>query len=96
MDHGETERSPAKRGCGRGAEGVRRRPHVHRDHPHALDLALECPRQGRADGPICRIEVYEPWVAALDGIEKFERIEVLYWLHELRRDLVRQSPANDG
>ena len=38
---------------------------------------LDCPRQGRADGPICRIEVYEPWVAALDGIEAFERIEVL-------------------
>jgi tRNA-Thr(GGU) m(6)t(6)A37 methyltransferase TsaA len=57
---------------------------------------LECPRQGRADGPICRIEVAEPWVAALDGIEAFERIEVLYWLHESRRDLVRQSPANDG
>ena len=42
------------------------------------------------------IEVAEPWVAGLDGIEKFERIEVLYWLHESRRDLVRQSPANDG
>jgi len=57
---------------------------------------LDCPRQGRADGPVCRIEIYEPWVAALDGIEAFERIEVLYWLHESRRDLVRQSPANDG
>jgi tRNA (adenine37-N6)-methyltransferase len=57
---------------------------------------LDCPRQGRADGPICRIEIHEPWVAALDGIEAFKRIEVLYWLHESRRDLVRQSPANDG
>ena len=57
---------------------------------------LDCPRQGRADGPICRIEVAEPWVAALDGIEAYERIEVLYWLHESPRDLVRQSPANDG
>jgi tRNA-Thr(GGU) m(6)t(6)A37 methyltransferase TsaA len=57
---------------------------------------LDCPRQGRQDGPLCRIEVSEPWVAALDGIEDFERIEVLYWLHESRRDLVRQSPANDG
>ena len=25
-----------------------------------------------------------------------QRSEVLYWLHESRRDLVRQSPANDG
>ena len=57
---------------------------------------LDCPRQGRLDGPHCRIEVKEPWLAALDGIEAFERIEVLYWLHESRRDLVRQSPASDG
>ena len=54
------------------------------------------PRQGRHDGPTCRIEVFEPWVAALDSVAQFERLEVLYWLHESRRDLVMQSPANDG
>jgi tRNA-Thr(GGU) m(6)t(6)A37 methyltransferase TsaA len=57
---------------------------------------LTCPRQGREDGPTCRIQVFEPWVAALDGITEYERLEVLYWLHESRRDLVRQSPRNDG
>src|SRR5918997_1171157 len=57
---------------------------------------LECPRRGRRDGPTCRIEVFEPWVPALDGIAAFERLEVLYWLHLSRRDIVRQSPANDG
>jgi tRNA-Thr(GGU) m(6)t(6)A37 methyltransferase TsaA len=57
---------------------------------------LETPRQGRLDGPTCRIEVFEPWVAALDGIGEFQRLEVLYWLHLSRRDLVRQSPRNDG
>ena len=56
----------------------------------------ECPHYGRPDGPECRIEVVEPWVAALEGIEDFERLEVLYWLHKSRRDLVRQSPARDG
>ncbi len=56
----------------------------------------ECPHYGVPDGPICRIEVSEPWVAALDGVEAFERIEVFYWLHESRRDLVRQSPGNKG
>ena len=56
----------------------------------------ECPRQGRLDGPVCRLEIHEPWVQALDGIETFERVEVLYWLHQSRRDLVRQSPKNDG
>ncbi|WP_374441992.1 tRNA (N6-threonylcarbamoyladenosine(37)-N6)-methyltransferase TrmO [Stella sp.] len=57
---------------------------------------LECPRQGREDGPTCRIEIFEPWVAGLDGIAAYERLEVLYWLHESRRDLVRQSPRSDG
>ena len=57
---------------------------------------LECPRQGREDGPTCRIEIFEPWVAGLDGVAGYERLEVLYWLHESRRDLVHQSPRNDG
>jgi tRNA (adenine37-N6)-methyltransferase len=56
---------------------------------------LETPRQGRMDGPVCRIEVFEPWVQALAGLEAYERIEVLYWLDRSRRDLVLQSPAND-
>ncbi|MBN9580481.1 MAG: tRNA (N6-threonylcarbamoyladenosine(37)-N6)-methyltransferase TrmO [Afipia sp.] len=57
---------------------------------------LMTPRQGRQDGPVCRIEIFEPWVAALKGLEKFSQVEVLYWLHQSRRDLVHQSPANDG
>lgn len=57
---------------------------------------LVTPRQGRADGPICRIEIFDPWLEALDGVERYERLEVLYWLHLSRRDLVKQSPANDG
>src|SRR5690348_9639735 len=57
---------------------------------------METPRQGRLDGPTCRIEVFETWIASLDGIREFERLEVLYWLHLSRRDLVLQSPRNDG
>lgn len=57
---------------------------------------MGCPRQGRPDGPLCRIEVFEPWVAALDGIADYARLEVLYWLDRSRRDLVRQSPRDDG
>lgn len=54
------------------------------------------PRQGRADGPVCRIELFDPWREALAGVETFAQLEVLYWLHLSRRDLVRQSPADDG
>lgn len=57
---------------------------------------IETPRQGRHDGPLCRVEVFGPWVAALDGLAAYERVEILYWLHLSRRDLVRQSPASDG
>jgi tRNA (adenine37-N6)-methyltransferase len=55
----------------------------------------DCPRRGRLCGPVCRIVVFDPWVAALKGIEAQERLEVLYWLHRSRRDLVLQSPARD-
>ncbi len=57
---------------------------------------LMTPRQGRADGPVCRIEIFEPWRQALDSVDQFEQLEVLYWLHQSRRDLVMQSPASDG
>lgn len=57
---------------------------------------MATPRQGRRDGPICRIEVFEPWVGALANIGEFGELEVLYWLHLSRRDLVLQSPASDG
>ncbi len=68
---------------------------IGRIHTPWRDRAA-CPRQGRRDGPLCRIEVFAPWDAALDGLDAFERVEVLYWLHGARRDLLRQSPKNDG
>ena len=57
---------------------------------------LGAPRQGRLDGPVCRIEVFAPWEPALRGLEAYARVEVLYWLHLSRRDLVLQSPADNG
>lgn len=56
----------------------------------------ECPRRGRIDGPVCRVELFEPWRDALKGVAAFDYIEILYWLHRSRRDLVLQSPRNDG
>ncbi|GHF37202.1 tRNA (N6-threonylcarbamoyladenosine(37)-N6)-methyltransferase TrmO [Seohaeicola zhoushanensis] len=54
----------------------------------------DCPRQGRPDGPECRVEVFEPWVAALQGLDAFATVELLYWLDRSRRDLVVQNPAH--
>lgn len=56
----------------------------------------DCPRQGKPDGPDCFVEIFEPWAAALSGIEDYERIDLLYWLDRSRRDLVLQSPKHNG
>lgn len=56
----------------------------------------DCPRQARDDGPECQLVVDPIWQDALDGLEEYKRIEVLYWLDDSRRDLVTQSPRSDG
>lgn len=56
----------------------------------------DCPRQGRQDGPECRLELDPPWDRALAGLEDYETVEVLYWLDRSRRDLLVQNPKNDG
>ena len=52
----------------------------------------ECPRRGDQQGPVCTIELDERWMDALTGIEAHPRLQVLYWMHEARRDLVLQTP----
>ena len=56
---------------------------------------LATPRQGRHDGPICRLEIFEPWVPAIKGVDFYSNLEVIYWLDQSRRDLVLQSPKNN-
>lgn len=91
-------------------EGEIRRGEVAVEWPEAMDAGLvfigrihtpwtsrlQTPRQGRLDGPVCRIELFAPWIPALAGLERYDSVEVLYWLHLSRRDLVLQSPASDG
>ena len=54
----------------------------------------DCPRQGSVDGPICRIEIDEPWRAAMQGLETSTRLEILYWMDRARRDLLVQAPRH--
>ena len=56
----------------------------------------ECPKRGDPDGPICSIVVDEHWREALTGIAEHRRIQVLYWMHRARRDLVLQTPFRTG
>ena len=57
----------------------------------------DCPRRGDPDnGPPCVIEVDPRWAQALTGIETHPRLQVLYWMHEARRDLVLQKARAAG
>lgn len=56
----------------------------------------DCPRQGNRDtGPDCTIVVADPWAPALTGIEAYPSLDILYWLHLSRRDLILQNPNRD-
>ncbi len=56
----------------------------------------DCPRRGDLAGHVCRIEVNEPWRGALKGLEGRTHLQILYWMHEARRDLVTQTPNHTG
>jgi tRNA (adenine37-N6)-methyltransferase len=56
----------------------------------------ECPKRGSPDGPVCSIVVDERWRAALTDLAEHRRIQVLYWMHRARRDLVLQTPLRTG
>ena len=59
-------------------------------------VRVECPKRGSPDGPICSIVVDERWRAALTDLAAHQRIQVLYWMHRARRDLVLQTPFRTG
>jgi tRNA-Thr(GGU) m(6)t(6)A37 methyltransferase TsaA len=52
----------------------------------------DCPRQGDRDGPLCRLVLDPVWTDALTGVEAHAHLQVLYWMHEARRDLVLLAP----
>ena len=52
----------------------------------------DCPQRGSLEGPVCSIVVDDRWQAALTDIDGYRRIQVLYWMHHARRDLVLQTP----
>lgn len=57
----------------------------------------DCPRRGDPlEGPECRVTVFPPWHAALAGLDRYVELELLYWMHLARRDLVVQVPRASG
>lgn len=56
---------------------------------------LDAPRQGEFATAECVIEIQPEFEAALDGVEKHERLLVVWWAHEADRTLLRR-PGTDG
>lgn len=56
----------------------------------------DCPRRGDLDGPLCQLVIDPAWLEALSGMEEHGHMQVLYWMHHARRDLVLQTPKRDG
>ena len=52
----------------------------------------DSPHRGAHDGPTCRIELDERWRPALTGLEGREFLQLLYFMHLARRDLLVQAP----
>jgi tRNA (Thr-GGU) A37 N-methylase len=60
-------------------------------------IRSECAKKGDPDnGPVCWAEIDPLWAAAMTGLGGKTKVQVLYWMHEARRDLVLQSPRHDG
>src|SRR5882724_6733410 len=84
--------SNGRRGAAMDSEGELREGEVAVEVPRARDAGLifigrirtpwtsreMTPRQGRHDGPVCRLEVFEPWGAALKSVDFYSNLEVIY------------------
>ena len=57
----------------------------------------DCPKRGDAQGgPDCTLVLDPRWLPALKGVEPGDSMQVLYWMDRARRDLLTQSPGDDG
>ena len=56
----------------------------------------ECPKRGTPDGPVCSLVIDARWSQGLTGLAGHDRVQVLYWMHRARRDLVLQTPRRTG
>lgn len=55
----------------------------------------EAPRQGDEGAPDARVDVFEEYAEALDGLFAGQHIILLTWLHESQRTLLKVHPRGD-
>jgi len=57
----------------------------------------DCPKRGDPEsGPDCTLILDPRWIPARTGVAPGDTIQVLYWMDRARRDLLTQSPRDDG
>jgi tRNA-Thr(GGU) m(6)t(6)A37 methyltransferase TsaA len=61
----------------------------------SLTERSKAPRQGREGAPAARLEIAEDVVDGLDGIAAGQKIVIVTWLHQGRRDVLRVRPRSD-
>lgn len=62
----------------------------------AVTDPASAPHQGRESGTEAFVEIDDAYAEALDGIEQFDTVIVLCWLHLSRRDLLQVHPRGDA
>lgn len=55
----------------------------------------QTPRWGTMTEEIGEIEVFPQYEAGLEGIERYSRIELLFYFHQSRRDVLKVIPPHD-
>jgi tRNA-Thr(GGU) m(6)t(6)A37 methyltransferase TsaA len=56
----------------------------------------DCPRNIAASDATGRVELDPRYAAGLEDLKLYSHAILLYWMHEARRDLIRQVPAHLG
>jgi tRNA-Thr(GGU) m(6)t(6)A37 methyltransferase TsaA len=56
----------------------------------------DCPRNIAASDATGRVELDPRYAAGLEGLKLYSHAILLYWMHEARRDLIRQVPGHLG
>ncbi len=61
----------------------------------SLVRCAEAPKQGDEGAPDARVDVFEEFAAALEGLSAGQDIILLTWLHESQRTSLRVHPRDD-
>ncbi len=54
----------------------------------------DCPKNARESDAVCTVTLDSRWVEGLAGLETASHVILLYWMHQVRRDLVLQAPRH--